>query len=870
MRLIHCTISFFFSLEDHLFTLHFRKKVNTPLYLSSVESILEKSLTEILQNLKNSYPDNGDNIVYVTICQKTLVNPIRSGTYHIQDNDLLGLVNHIMASFNNFLRSATQLRLDDTFEIYFKVLGSASINYNKHRRKTVPLRRLVGANHGKSDIHLKGGLLELPTHFPNGQNSLENMCLLSTVIYAYLKFGDPEKFKKVKKIAEKKSSAKQLNEGSKLLYEEIKRFCDATSVSILGPHDFLTVIPKLSEFYNVQIHLIESMDNLRKVSKISSPEQNDLNRYRIYLFQTSVDHVVLIEKLAPFFGVNKRKICFDCGQFNSFVFRTNTHRCYNRVNCNLCLGCIETEKTIKVPHEIIYFCDSKLSAGPFASCLKCRFTFNGPKCFENHKKGCAANKLRIKCNKCDVYYLTQSKENYEKLQKEHVCHVWPKRCTICKEINSEKFHICKIKVKPLHSIWPNLGFVNMKFKQNSYGNCQKCFLLKDSFMKKNKLSFKELFVHKDFETLICDNHKSLSIDNDLPNIISLICEEKNRFHFQKRIFVDNSEFLAFADQTDFISPYCDNPLEMTPEVFNEKKTINIMSPAFYKNYLANIKPNSALDQFILFLCSPESGLSNYTFIVESNNCMFSLLRYFLKLQVVPFIIQQESTINYLEVTGLRIKFILRNSYLKGSAFEVGTQYDIKYERKYFPDVLNHTKYYNFIGKKPDFQNYQLFTDTLEETEEKKNFYETLPSEWNFNEQIMSCFQNETLVSVKATLKFLQQAFNIQKVLATVTGKPPNAVHPFNGPIMSLSGFSYALFHFYYYNDLDVFTVMNPDVQSGRTQTSRPEFEYISWLNFHHGGFIQGAFNCPEGQKYFGKYSVDGYNAVTKTVYQFRG
>jgi hypothetical protein len=100
----------------------------------------------------------------------------------------------------------------------------------------------------------------------------------------------------------------------------------------------------------------------------------------------------------------------------------------------------------------------------------------------------------------------------------------------------------------------------MKFKQNSYGNCQKCFLLKDSFMKKNKLSFKELFVHKDFETLICDNHKSLSIDNDLPNIISLICEEKNRFHFQKRIFVDNSEFLAFADQTEFISPYCDNPL----------------------------------------------------------------------------------------------------------------------------------------------------------------------------------------------------------------------------------------------------------------------------------------------------------------------
>ena len=85
-------------------------------------------------------------------------------------------------------------------------MGSASINYNKHRRKTVPLRRLVGANHSKSDIHLKGGLLELPTHFPNGQNSLENMCLLSTVIYAYLEFGDPERFKKAEKIAKKNVS----------------------------------------------------------------------------------------------------------------------------------------------------------------------------------------------------------------------------------------------------------------------------------------------------------------------------------------------------------------------------------------------------------------------------------------------------------------------------------------------------------------------------------------------------------------------------------------------------------------------------------------------------------------------------------------
>ena len=857
-------------MEDHLFTLHFRKKVNTPLYLSAVENILEKSLTEILRNLMNAYPKKGDNIVYITICQKTLVNPIRSGTYHIQDNTLEGLVNNIMDSFNSFLQSNQQLRLDDSFEIYFKVLSSASINYSKHRRKTVPLRRLVGGKQGVSTTFLAGGLLDLPTNFPNGKNSLENLCLLSSVIYSYIKFADPSKYEKVKKMCYSHSSKQAKNEAGLLLQNEIIRFCEATNVSKTGPHDFVTVIPILADFYHIQIHLIESMDNFRKCSKISSPEQNDLNRHRVYLFQKTASHVVIINNLKQFFVHNKRKICFDCGNFNQFMFQTNTHRCYTRINCNLCLGCFQTKDTIKVETEIIYFCDSKMQANLFLSCLKCRFTFKSWQCFTNHQKGCEQNRLRVKCNKCDVYYLTQSSANYIQSKLEHKCNVWPKRCSICKLINNDQFHICKIKVKKFHSIWPNLGFVNMKFKQNSFGNCQKCFLQKKGFMEENNLSFKELFAHKQFETLICDNHQNMTINDDLPNLISIVCEEKNRFNFQKRVFVDNNELLVFAEENQFNLAYCDNPLEMTPEVFNEKPSIKTMSKTFYE-YLSKVScNNSALDQFFLFLCAKENALSNYTFIVESNNIMLTILRYFLKLQVTPFIIQQESIINFLEVSGLRVKFLLRSAYLKGHAFEVGLQYGVKFKKMYFPDALNYSKHYNYVGKKPDFQSFQLFTDSTEELKDKQLFYEQLPDEWNFNQQIMSCFQNETLISIKATLRFLQEAFKLQTTLAAVTGKPANAIHPFNDWIMSLSGFSFSLFHFYYYNDLDAFTVINPEVLSGRTQTSRPEFEYISWLNFYHGNFVQGAFNCSEGQKYFGKYSVDGYDAITKTVYQFRG
>lgn len=856
-------------MEDHLYTLHLKKKVNTPLYLSAVENILDKSLTEILGNLKNSYSESGDNIVYVTICQKSLVNPIRSGTYHLQDNELAGLVNHIMASFNRFCNSNKQIRLDDTFEIYFKVLSSESISDKKHRRKRVPLRGLVGSK-TTSTILLPGGLIDLPTTFPNKKNSLENMCLLSTVIFGYLKHADKQKYEQIKQICFKKSTQATKNLGASLLMDEITKFCVSTNVPKTGPHDFETVLPKLAEFYNIQVHLIQSMDNSRKVSKISAPEGNNLNRYRIYLYQINSTHVVLIDNLKQFFGYNKRKVCFDCGQFSAFAFKINSHRCHAKQNCDLCLGCFETCDTVKINHEIIDFCDSQVKTEMGLSCLKCCFTFKTNVCYQNHTKACNSDKLRIKCHKCNVYYLTWSKNNHKLLKAEHVCGVWPKRCHICKKISTDNFHVCQIRKEEFHSSWPNLGFINMKFKSNSSSNCQKCYCLKETFKTENKLTLKELFLHKNFDTLICEDHKSILVKDDLPNLVSLFCEEKSRFHFKERLFADRPELLMFAEPTNIELPYCENPIKMTSTVYKQKPCKKSMSNQFYNLLKKVSQPKTALDEFFLFLCNKENNLSNYTFIVESNTTMLTILRYFLKLQVIPSLIQKASTINLLEVSGLQIKFILKSSYLSGNIFDIGLQYGINFEKTFFPDVLNKPVNYNYVGEKPDFEKYLLFTDTREEINLKKQFYESLNEEWNFNEQLILNFQNESLVSLKAILKFVQEGFKLQKTLSAVTGKPENAIHPFNGRIMSLSGFSYALFHFYYYNDVDGFSVANSDILSGRTQTSRPEFEYISWLNFKTGNFIQGAFNSPEGQKSFGRYSVDGYDAKTKTVYQFQG
>ena len=848
-----------------------KKKISSPLFLTSVENILEQALKEILTNLKTSYSDSSDSIVYVTICSDKLVNSIRSGTYSLKENTLDGLVNHIMSSFNRYLNSNQDLQLDSSFSVYFKVLSSDSINYHKHRRKTVPFRGLVGGKKGASKTFLAGGIVDLQASFPQKNNLLKDVCLLSSVIYSYLEFADSVRFAKLAKMCLAHSSQKLKNEGAEILVDEIKRFSIATAVNSIGPHDY-SVITKLAEYYNIQIHLILSMDNARKVSKISSPEKHDLNRHRVYLFESMPGHVVLIKNLKQFLKLHKRNICFDCGNFYSNFYKHNVHRCHARINCDKCLNCFESKETIKMANETTVFCDSKLKAETKDRlCLKCNFSFKTDLCFELHEHACQANRLRVKCNNCDVYFLNHSPKSFEEFKSKHVCNVWPKRCQFCLEVHSrDTHHICKLRTEVHQHIWPNLAFINMNFPPNSYGNCQSCFLIRDAFRKKHNLSFKQLFVSPEFENLICNEHQNISFKNDLPNLVSVYCEE-TRFVFRQHLFVDNLAFLTNTKEEILNWPYCDNPPDMTPEGFQEKQCVKTMTKKFY-DYLEKVSvKNLALDQFFKYLLNQENCLSNYTFIVESNVCMLAILRYILSLQVVPDVLQTESTVTLIDVSSLRIRFLLRTAYLKGNPFEIGQQYSVNFEKTFFPAAWNNYKNYNYVGRKPNFCDYQLFNDSEQDVNEKKLFYDQLPNyDWNFNEQLMSNFQNETLVAIKAVLKFLVEAFRLQSMLSEVTGKDPAAIHPFNNRVLSLSGFSYAVFHFYYLNDVEAYSVANPDVAVGRTQTSRPEFEYVAWLNYKSDNFIRGTFSSSLGQKFFGKHSVDGYDAKNKIVYQFRG
>jgi len=248
----------------------------------------------------------------------------------------------------------------------------------------------------------------------------------------------------------------------------------------------------------------------------------------------------------------------------------------------------------------------------------------------------------------------------------------------------------------------------------------------------------------------------------------------------------------------------------------------------------------------------------------------AVLQGFIQLNITPSIIQKGNTILSMDIASLKIRFLNSSSYLKGSTFEIASQYRIPLCSMYFPASWNVEEFYNYSGTKPNQTDFFCFVDSDEVRSDKKYYWKNLPNNWVMKEELVRTLRNETLIFTKSLLCFLQQCFELQDAIAESIKKKPSAIHPFGHNITSLSGFSYSVFCFYYMNDTQIFSVMKP-YTSLPTRISRGEYEYTSWLDWKfYEEKIETAFNCPSGQACFGKHYVDAYSPVSKTITQYRG
>jgi len=104
-----------------------------------------------------------------------MVSSINSGAIEMHKDSVSDILNYTMAMFNRFLQSNAELRLEDSFQIYFKVLSLDHVKYPNHRRGP---NAILGC---KTDTTVPG-TLDFEIGYENNPEIFKDMCLLTSII----------------------------------------------------------------------------------------------------------------------------------------------------------------------------------------------------------------------------------------------------------------------------------------------------------------------------------------------------------------------------------------------------------------------------------------------------------------------------------------------------------------------------------------------------------------------------------------------------------------------------------------------------------------------------------------------------------------
>lgn len=838
----------YFRSDDHLYKLYFTTKTPEPILFSSIEEILGQSLQKILDHLQAKYTNDKDALIYLTINQNDLVTGIRSSVHVLRENTIHSMVQAVMSTFHRFVNSNQSLKLNHSFEVFFKVLSGIHVQYSKNRRRAIPLRTAVGSRDSSNLATIPKGLLDFPK-VEHIVPDLINECLLLCLFYAYFKWTNSLHFKFVKQILYVKTSKKLKGEICYFLKNEIDQFCQSSNLPLLGLREMEPTVKKFQSHFDCQIIVIKSMQGNRP--ELYMTKMFDLENPRIYLYLQN-NHIYFINNLKLFFGHFKKTICFWCKRFFSLNMCRQPHKCnLTPQTCSLCYGILVKPKVQIQPDEILKYCDN-VGKAVFITCRKCKHSFKSTNCFQGHLRRCKGFKMPNCCLQCNAY-LPQND------QSTHDCNVKKYRCFTCFKF-IERSHACEIlKVKKTLE-WPLIAVLLMQYKtQSNFEKCGDCFQLKLKFAKDNNLDLKELCEHSQYKSIVCPFHLETMGFNIANSIVVWI--ETARFFFEQFSFLDDSmQPWQNSAQHTLIEYGRPNEAQSFGKSPKNKSFTNLKQ---MQNMLAEQK-------FFNFLVSGK--IFNVCFLVEDNVVMFKLLDIFLSNNCQPLCIQRGRKIYALELTQFKIKFLNFTNYVPGQFSEWLCQFGLKAVTPFFPQKFNQMCYLQSKAKDVfKFSNFLEFGDTEKQIADKMSYFNSLDLNQTINTLLYNAMHEKSLLFLKIVTQYLRQSINIQKLFETGKSESKEiAVHPFTKKILTCSSFVMQMCQYYFLNQFPICTVPMP-YNGNWCKISAGEYEYTSYLAWKTPWRkICNAFSADYSLLCFGKIVVDGYSPVDKTVIMYNG
>ena len=93
-----------FILEDHQFLVKVESLNDKPPLLSSILSVLETSLEQMLDNLRTFYKAEDQNLVYITIHQSEMESAMNSSAFEISTTSNHIILSHVLGMFNRIFQ----------------------------------------------------------------------------------------------------------------------------------------------------------------------------------------------------------------------------------------------------------------------------------------------------------------------------------------------------------------------------------------------------------------------------------------------------------------------------------------------------------------------------------------------------------------------------------------------------------------------------------------------------------------------------------------------------------------------------------------------------------------------------------------------